>query len=398
MKKEHWALLSLAVNLLQSFLKLVAGIFTGSLSLIGEAFHSFADSFVSLLAFFAILFSEKKSKRFPYGLYKLENLGAILIGVVLLLVAYEVFSRALSFQVSVREEYLGLGLGVVVFSLLSSLSLSFLERRAGKRLNSPALVADSYHTLTDALGSSLVLMSLLSVYMGYQLDAYFAMGVSALIAYTALSILKRELSVLLDVSVDAKTLEEVRSIILSFEEVKGIKHLFMRSSGGKLFADITLTLDCKSFIRAHEVVDSVEMALKEAFHNMEMVFIHYEPDDCSTKIAVLVDEVDEVASKFSTAKKAIIFQEGEKAKVLSLENMEEREISESLSQEGVKVVVSGHHPESPYAKAVLSKEGVFVWETHETNPYKALSEIAYNLKDVKAPDKEGQGHRPYAGH
>ncbi|MFN3264923.1 MAG: cation transporter, partial [Aquificaceae bacterium] len=49
MKKHHWALISLTVNLLQAFLKLVAGLFTGSLSLIGEAVHSLSDSFASVV-------------------------------------------------------------------------------------------------------------------------------------------------------------------------------------------------------------------------------------------------------------------------------------------------------------------------------------------------------------
>ncbi|MCS7285454.1 MAG: cation diffusion facilitator family transporter, partial [Hydrogenobacter thermophilus] len=188
MKKEHWALVSLSVNLLQSGAKLLAGLFTGSLSMLGESFHSLSDSFASLVAYLTLRFSDRKSQRFPYGLYKLENIGSISIAIFLFIASYEILQRAFQQEVIIKEEYLALGIGVVLFSLFSSLTLSFLERRAGKRLNSPVLVADSYHTLTDTFGSSLVLMSFLSSYMGYQVDRYFALGVSALIAYTALGL------------------------------------------------------------------------------------------------------------------------------------------------------------------------------------------------------------------
>jgi len=393
MKKHHWALISLSVNLFQALLKFIAGVLTGSLSMVGEAVHSLSDSFASVVAFITIKFSDKKTKRFPYGLYKLENIGSIVIAFFLLLTAYEMIRRAISKEVVVKEEYLGLGLGVVVFSLLSSLTLSFLERRAGKRLNSPTLIADSYHTLTDAFGSSLVLMSLLGVYMGYQLDRYFALGVAMLISYTAFGILWKEVSVLLDVSADEKTLDKIRQVLLSFPEVKEIKGLFVRSSGGKLFADLVLALKGRDFIRMHQLVDLIEQRLKEEIKELDMVFIHYEPvDGEDLRVGVLVDEKGNISQKFERARELLIFGDSpERIKELP---KDEVDISELVCNKGLLVVICGHHPESSKAKGILSQRGVFVWETEEKNPYKALKEVVYNLCNVKDSHKEGQAHRP----
>ncbi|MEJ7620040.1 MAG: cation diffusion facilitator family transporter [Aquificaceae bacterium] len=393
MKKHHWALISLSVNLFQALLKFIAGILTGSLSMVGEAVHSLSDSFASVIAFITIKLSDKKTKRFPYGLYKLENIGSIIIAFFLLLTAYEMIRRAISKEVVVKEEYLGFGLGVVVFSLLSSLTLSFLERRAGKRLNSPTLIADSYHTLTDAFGSSLVLMSLLGVYMGYQLDRYFALGVAMLISYTAFGILWKEVSVLLDVSADEKTLDKIRQVLLSFPEVKEIKGLFVRSSGGKLFADLVLALEGRDFIRMHQLVDLIEQRLKEEIKELDMVFIHYEPvDGEDLRVGVLVDEKGNISQKFERARELLIFGDSpERIKELP---KDEVDISELVCNKGLLVVICGHHPESSKAKGILSQRGVFVWETEEKNPYKALKEVVYNLCNVKDSHKEGQAHRP----
>ncbi|MFN4319730.1 MAG: cation diffusion facilitator family transporter [Aquificaceae bacterium] len=391
MKKHHWALASLGLNLIQSLLKFVAGTLTGSLSMMGEAVHSLSDSFASVIAFITIKLSDKKVQRFPYGLYRLENLGSIIIAFFLLLTAYEIGKRAIGMEVVIKEEYLGFGLGVVLFSLVSSLTLSIFERRAGKKLNSPTLVADSYHTLTDAFGSSLVLLSLLSAYMGYQLDRYFAFGVALLIGYTAFGILWKEVSVLLDISADEKTLERIRNVLLSFSEVKEIKGLFVRSSGGRLFADIILVLEGRDFIRMHQIVDRIEKKLKEEVRELDMVFIHYEPvDGVGFKVGVLVDEKGEVSPRFEKAKELLIF--GSSPERLSSLPEGEDALSELIKTKGLSVIICGHHPFSSSAKGILTQGSVFVWETEEKNPYKALREVVYNLCDVQDFDKEGKGN------
>ena len=379
MKKEHWALLSLSVNLIQTLLKLIGGVFSGSLSLIGEAIHSLSDSFASVVAYLTLKFSDRKTARFPYGLYKLENVGSFVISVFLLLASYEIIKRALTERVSIKEEGWFFGVGVVVFSLFSSLTLSFLERRAAKKHNSPTLLADSYHTLTDAFGSSLVLISFLSAYFGYQLDRFFALAVSLLIIWTALGILKREMGVLLDVSADEKTLQRIREIILSFEDVVEIKNLFVRSSGGKLFADITITLSGMNFERMHSLVDELEKTLKEEINELEMVFIHYEPaESCAPRVGILLNSEKEVASKFGETRHLLVFCNGGSRFIESLPE-DELEISKEVVKHSINILVSGHHPEGQEAKLILSKAGIFVWETEEKNPYKVLSQISIGL-------------------
>ncbi len=383
MSKEHWALIALLVNLLQSLAKFVGGVLSGSLSLIGESVHSLSDSFASVITYISIKFSTKKNERFPYGLYKLENLASVVISFFLFLASYEIIKRAFSQRVEIKEEFWGIGAGIVVFSLFSSLSLSMLERWAGKRHNSPALIADSYHTLTDAFGSSLVLLSFVSAKLGYQLDRYFAMAVSLLILWTAISILKREFAVLLDVSADEKTLERIRQTILDFENIKEIKHLYVRSSGGRLFADITVAIEGWNFYHIHQTVDALEERLKREIPGLEMVFIHYEPvGGIKPRVGVLLDEVQKVSSHFENTKYLAIFSDG-KRELLKEISGGEREISQILAENGVNIVVCGWHPKDQTARLNMSRAGIFVWETEEKNPYIALSQIAKCIKECK---------------
>ena len=378
MRKEHWALVSLFLNLLQSALKFTAGLLTGSLSLLGEAVHSLSDASASVIAYLSIKFSEKKHRRFPYGLYKLENIGAIVIAFFLILAGYEIGHRALSGKVEIDREHLPIGIGVVVFSLVSSLTLSFLERRAGKRLNSPTLVADSYHTLTDAFGSLLVLISLSAAYLGYNYDRYFALAVVGLIIYTALGLLKEQVGAILDISADEETVERIREIILSFPEVESIKRLLVRSAGGKLFIDAEILLRPGSFMRSHAIADEIERKIAKEIENVEMVFIHYEPArEEKLRIAVFSGDGEALCRDFSNVRKMYIFEERSGSpKVKEVEVNSEEEVAKLLVREGVDIVICGHHPESSKAKWILHRNGIFVWETDRENIYEALSEVS----------------------
>ncbi len=389
MKKHHWALVSLLLNLTQAGLKFLGGVLTGSLSLVGEALHSLSDSMASVIAYLSIKFSEKKHQRFPYGLYKLENIGAIVISVFLILSAFEIGKRALTREIIIKEEYLWIGLGVVLFSLISSLTLSFLERRAGKKLGSPTLVADSYHTLTDAFGSTLVLVSLSAVYFGYNYDRYFALAVVGIILYTAFGLLKNQIGEILDISADEETVERIRNIILSFREVQEIKRLLVRSAGGKLFVDAEILLKPGSFMRSHSIADAIEEKITREIESVEMVFIHYEPANGSRlRVAVFSSEDDSLCRDFRNVKKMYIFEEGKgRPRVEEVQVSSEEDVARILVREGIDIVICGHHPDSSRAKWILHRNGVFVWETDNSNIYEALAEISKLRLDVS--DKEG---------
>lgn len=378
MGKERWALLSFFINFTLSLLKLLGAKVTGSLSLTAEALHSLSDSFASLLAYLSIKFSEKKNERFPYGLYKLENLGAILIGIFLVLAGVEIAKR--SFERRVEVGNLKVGILIITVSLLASLTLSFLERRAGKRLNSPTLVADSYHTLSDALGSLLVLISFLFNSFGHNYDGFFALGVSFLILHTAFKLLKEQVGVILDISADEEVINKIRRIILSYPEVVEIKSLLVRSAGGKYFLDAVLVLNSQSFERGHRLVDEMEKRLLEEVENLNMAIIHYEPIKRPFKIGVMVEEGRKIAKSFEEAKEVLIHQRGKRPKLLPLKGKEEG-VAKTLAKLNLDLVIVREYPNSPKAKYILHQNSVFLWKTEEENPYKALSEVCSLLKD-----------------
>ncbi len=376
MKKEDWALLSIGINLFQSFIKFIGAILTGSLSMFGEAIHSLSDSTASVIAYLSIKFSEKKHHKFPYGLYKLENIGAIVIGFFLILASFEIGKKAFEGKIYIKKEFLPLAIAIIILSLFISLILSYFERKAGRELNSPTLVADSYHALTDAFGSFLVLVSLSSSYLGYEYDRYFAIIIAGLIGYTAINMLKEQIGFILDISADKETIEKIRNIILSFEDVESIKRLLVREAGGKIFIDTTITIKTDDFIKSHHIVDSIEDKIVSEIPEVYSVFIHYEPASSDRlKIALLLDEEGNVADSFEKAKKIMVFSKEEKPVTIEIKSSRENDIAKLISNLSVDIVISGHHPRDSKAKWILHKNKVFVWEPESKNVYEALSEI-----------------------
>ncbi len=376
MNKEHWALLSIAVNLFQSLIKFIGALLTGSLSMLGESIHSLSDSTASVIAYLSIKFSEKKHHKFPYGLYKLENIGAIVIGFFLILAAFEIGKKAYEGKIYIKKEFIPVAIAIMIISLLMSLVLSYFERKAGKELNSPTLVADSYHSLTDAFGSMLVLISLSASYFGHNYDRYFAIVVAGLIGYTAFNMLREQVGFILDISADKETIERIRNVILSFEDVEDIKRLLVREAGGRIFIDTTITIKTGDFIKSHDIVDSIEESIVREIPNVHSVFIHYEPaSDTRLRIALLLDAKNSIAESFDRAEKIMVFGRDEKPVTIDIKKISEKDIAKLLGNLDVDIVVSGHHPRDSMAKWILHKNKVFVWEPESRNVYEALSEI-----------------------
>lgn len=380
MKKIHFALLSIVLNLFLFIIKILAGLLTNSLALTAEAFHSLSDSLASLVTLTSIHFSNKKiSNKFPYGLYKLENFGALVISLFLFLTSYEIFSKALFERHSYKVNDIKIGFFVIGISVLLTLFMSFFEYKAAKRTNSPALLADSKHTLADSLGSFIVILNFIFIYLGYDYDRYFAAIVSIFIFLIALEIAKEEVFVILDMSVDEKLLNEIKNLIKEEPLVEDIKRLLVRKSGDKIFIDSVITIKTKDFIKSHKIVDSLEEKIVKHFPEAQMVFIHYEPSKEEKtlediKIGILLNEDKKLCKSFEKAKYLRVIS-NKVCEEMELNTDKEEDIAALLASMGVDVVVCGHHPNSNKAKWVLQKNDVFVWESEEENTENIIKEI-----------------------
>jgi len=286
---ERLALSSLGINLLVTGLKYFLGVFSGSLALLADAVHSTADVISSASIWAGIRISRRKTKRFPYGLYKVENLVTLITSGLILLAGYEIVRSVLWAGERVRAARLPYAtFGVIAVGLIL-LGFSRYELKRARSLNSPSLEADAQHLTTDLFSSCIILVGLAGTYFQVKLplDRVAALVIVVLIVRVGVKIAVDAIRVLLDASLDFKTLNTIRDIILETPQVSAINGLTGRNSGRFKFIEADLALKVRELEKAHFVADQIENRIKFRVPHVDHILIHYEPVKKETQVIAL---------------------------------------------------------------------------------------------------------------
>jgi cation diffusion facilitator family transporter len=273
---ERWGWGSIGVNLVLSLLNLVIAIASGSLAVTSEMIHNLVDLMASVVVLIGLRISQRRSKSFPYGLYKIENVVSVALAGLIFFTGYEIVREALTNsrgQTTVNPWMLA---GVLLSAVIPFI-FSHFELRAGKVANSPSLIAEAQEYRTHIFSSGVVFISLIGHFFGLNLDRLAALLVVFFIARTGWELLKDGMRVLLDASLDAQTLAQVRQIIESDPATIQLKNLTGRNSGRYRFLEAEVTLRTDDLKRAHDVSQRIEKAIRVEVPHVERVLIHYEP-------------------------------------------------------------------------------------------------------------------------
>lgn len=273
---ERMGVYSLLVNVGLVVLKLGLAALSGSLALAASATDSAVDIFASLAVVIGLFISKRKTKTFPFGLYKVENLVSIVIALLIFFAGYEIAKEALLAPAAeVMTEWwvlVGTALTVVIPFLFSR-----YELRVGKTTNSPSLVADARHFQTDVLSSAIVFVSVGASALGFGIDRIGALLIVPFIAKSGWDLMVDGMKVLLDASLDIETLAQVRAIIESYPGVAQVKSVVGRNSGRYRFLQADIEVRTTDLEKAHRLSEQLEEAIRREVSNVERVIIHYEP-------------------------------------------------------------------------------------------------------------------------
>ncbi len=271
------ALLSAGFHVILVVLKYGLGILSGSIALRADAFHSLMDVLSSLGIFAGIKISERKSKIFPYGLYKVENLAALATSIFIFFAGYEIVKEAIYTSSTIVVS----NIPITVLGLLVIVILVFLfsryEAKIGKKVGSPSLVADAKHIGTDLLSTAGILIGLLVSLWKPNFDRYIAVVIAVLIARLGWTILVDSVKVLLDASIKNEMLDDIRKVFSNFPAAKDVTRLSGRCSGRFKFIEAEVILDVETLQDAHDVSSSIEEEIYDCFPEIDKILIHYEP-------------------------------------------------------------------------------------------------------------------------
>ncbi len=287
-EKKLAAGLSISSNAVIIILKLIAGVISGSISIISEAIHSLSDFLASVLTFFAVMkSSEPADKCHPFGHGKYEDMSGFIEGGLIIFAAFYIIyeaCRKLFFGVS-DDMDTTLGIYVMLFAVVSNILVSTYLFYVAKKSNSVSLFADGEHLRTDVYSSLGVMAGLILIKVtGINiLDPLIAILVALFIVKAGYSISKETLNNLLDGSLPAKDLKVIEDIINSYdnEKVKGYKNLKARRSGPSTDIEITIKFpNDMTIYDCHKICDEIE-ALIQSQLGASNITIHSEPENCA---------------------------------------------------------------------------------------------------------------------
>lgn len=272
------AYISLAVNVGLVVSKIALSIYSGSLALRADGIHSFVDVVASIALIVGVFLSIRESRDFPYGLYKVENVVAVAIALLIFFTAFEIAMEAVTGDVAIQP-YSGWVLLAVAAFIPIPFVLGTYEVSVGRKYNSPGLIADGKHHQMDVLSSSVVFIALLGQYFGIPLDRVAAVIIVIFVARSGWEILKDSMKPLLDASVDYDTLSEIHGIIQSDPMVSSIKSVTGRNSGRYIFVEAVVEMATSDLKEAHQASVRIEEAIHRQVQNVERIIIHYEPEE-----------------------------------------------------------------------------------------------------------------------
>jgi cation diffusion facilitator family transporter len=282
--KTRAAALSIASNAILIALKLAAGAITGSVAILTEAMHSSIDLIASFVAYFSVREADKPADaEHPYGHDKIENLAAA-IEAMLILVGSGViiFSAVRSLANGPEVHSLGVGIGVIAFSIAANVVVSTTLARRARDTDSPALEGDAAHLRTDAATSAAVLLGLVLVQVtgATWLDPIIALVVAAAIVYAGLRLLARASRVLVDEALPPQELDAVRDAIAEFgpRGVAGYHKLRARRAGSRRYVDLHVQFRAGTTLEdAHKTAHALQDAIRARLRGAD-VLIHLEPE------------------------------------------------------------------------------------------------------------------------
>ncbi len=248
---------------------------TGSLALHADALHSLVDVLSSVVLILGLLLSTRKSRDFPFGLYKAENIVELVISGALFFTAYEILRQTV-FGVEVPTHELWVPLASLTFAIVPYL-FSRYELKQAKRFNSPGLMADARQFRMDVLGSAIVFGGLLGQSLGISLDRFAAGAVALIVGYAAWGLMIGSMRVLLDASVDHGTVEKIRSLLKAEPTVSEVDSVTGRNSGRFVFVEAAVTLRVSDLTRASLIARNLEERVKSTVPNVDRVLIRYGP-------------------------------------------------------------------------------------------------------------------------
>jgi len=277
-------LIGAVVDLLLGIVKILVGISSHSQALIADGVHSLSDLATDFLVLFAAKHSHREADtEHPYGHGRIETVATVALGMALTAVAvgisWDSIRRLLDPSLLLHPGWLALLIAFI--SVISKEAIYQFTARVAHRLRSRMLLANAWHSRTDAISSILVMIGVGGAMAGVPwLDAIAAVAVAVMIAKIGWDLLWKSLQELIDTALECEQVEAIRREILQVSGVRALHMLRTRRSGNDALVDVHILVDpTLSVSEGHQIGEYVRGRLLQQIDEVADVTVHIDPED-----------------------------------------------------------------------------------------------------------------------
>lgn len=248
--------------------KYLAGVLSGSIAIMADAFNNLSDAGSSLITLIGFKFAGMKpDAEHPFGHGRIEYISGLAVSAAIILMGVELAKSSVSKILSPSPVEMNLtAIVILVVSVCVKLYMCSYNRFVGRQIDSAAMKATATDSLSDAVATSVVLLAMLVLkFTGVNVDGWCGAMVALFILYAGYSAAKDTLSPLLGQPPEEELINQIRDIALSHSEIVGIHDLVVHDYGpGRLMISFHGEVPGDGNIfELHDVIDQAEKELKE---------------------------------------------------------------------------------------------------------------------------------------
>ena len=299
--------MGIVLNVLLFIGKLVAGLVSGAISVMADAFNNLSDAGSSIMALVGFkIAGAPADKEHPFGHGRMEYVSGLIISFIIMLMGFELGKTSVEKIIKPEKiEISTLTFVILIASILVKMFMGYFNTVVGKKINSTTMKATATDSFSDCISTGAVIVAMIIAKLtGVNIDGYMGALVAIFIFRTGFMTAKDSVTPLLGARPDKELVNEIEKTVMSYPLVIGIHDLIVNDYGvGNVVISLHAEVpDTTNFCEAHELIDIIEDDLKQKYKGI--VSIHMDPvamDDEETiqlknSVIKIIKDIDESLS------------------------------------------------------------------------------------------------------
>ncbi len=273
---------TLVINFILALFKIIIGFFGSSQGLIADGFHSASDFMSTLIVIFSLKIAcNPPDDSHPYGHYRSETLATSLLALSLIITGFLLIINNTGAIIQQKYSVPGfINIWAALFSIIAQEATYRYALYTGKKIESPALIADALHHRSDALSSFAALIGIITARIGYPVfDPLAGIIVAIMIIHIGIDIIIPVINELMEKSPRDKYINKIKKIALSLDDVKDVKNIKIRKHASTEIIEMIISVNPNLNIKTADNIAhrTKEKIIENTDSNIKEVFIHVDP-------------------------------------------------------------------------------------------------------------------------